>query len=127
MSESPMRHLPLSHEQLRIWFLATHGGAGAAFNTPLAIELAGVVNTRRLARALRAVTKRHAALRTHVAVVDSTARQIICRQVNAPLDIVDLSAMAQDRQTVTLKARLAADLAAQIRQHGPPESIQSNP
>ncbi|MFC6022918.1 phosphopantetheine-binding protein, partial [Plantactinospora solaniradicis] len=60
--------LPLSFAQQRLWFLnrleETEPGAGAAYNTPLALRLSGELDVPALQAALEDIADRHESLRT---------------------------------------------------------------
>ena len=54
---------PLSWEQRRLWFMHRLAPGGAAYTIPIAFRLAGGLDARALAAALRTVVERHQALR----------------------------------------------------------------
>ncbi|MGG2464472.1 amino acid adenylation domain-containing protein [Streptomyces sp. RGM 3693] len=56
--------IPLSFAQRRLWFLGRFGVAGAAYNIPLAVRLAGTLDEGALRAAVGDVVDRHEVLRT---------------------------------------------------------------
>ncbi len=58
------REGPLSYAQQRLWFLQQLDPTSAAYNVPLAVRLRGPLAVDALRRALSAVVRRHAILRT---------------------------------------------------------------
>lgn len=104
-SPSPRTEGPLSPSQERMWVLAQQDGTRGAYNVPLVVRLAGTLDTRALAAALRDVVARHEVLRTVYPVVGGRPVQRVLPASPAPvhLGVVDL---AGDRDA--LDALLAA-------------------
>jgi amino acid adenylation domain-containing protein len=103
--------LPLSFAQERLWFLARLEPAGAAYNIPVALRLAGALDALALERALAAVVGRHEALRTSFPEIGGRPVQVVGPAAAPPLPRIDLSALPSPAGEGELE-RLAAAAAA---------------
>ncbi|HEX7239699.1 MAG TPA: condensation domain-containing protein, partial [Longimicrobiaceae bacterium] len=101
------RPLPLSFAQQRLWLIDRMDPGSAAYNVPAALRLRGVLDERRLRRALSALVRRHEALRTVFAEHDGEAVQVVRPAGPVPFPLVDLAALAAERRE-SEAARLAA-------------------
>ncbi|HVS00288.1 MAG TPA: amino acid adenylation domain-containing protein, partial [Thermoanaerobaculia bacterium] len=88
--------LPLSFAQERLWFLDQIDGPGATYNIPCAVDLAGVLDTAALGRALGEVVCRHEVLRTRFEVSSGQPRQVIEPPPPVPLPVVDIAGLSGD-------------------------------
>ncbi|HLE84733.1 MAG TPA: amino acid adenylation domain-containing protein, partial [Thermoanaerobaculia bacterium] len=107
------RPLPASFAQERLWFLARLGEDGGSYNLPAALALRGALDAPALARALRAVVRRHEALRTVFAEGPADAGgvvQVVRPEVPAGLALVDLRGLPRERREAA--SRRAAEAAA---------------
>jgi amino acid adenylation domain-containing protein len=85
--------VPASFAQKRMWFLDELAGAGATYNVPMVLRLTGPVSTTGVEHALRAVFRRHDALRTKfVRAEDGTVLQQSHSAEDLPFEVVDLTA-----------------------------------
>ncbi|GLZ37989.1 non-ribosomal peptide synthetase [Actinokineospora sp. NBRC 105648] len=81
--------LPLSYAQRRLWFLTELEGAGATYNSWLALRLAGPVDPDALRAALGDLLDRHEVLRTVYPVADGVPwQQVLDPAPAADLDLV---------------------------------------
>lgn len=101
---------PLSHAQQRLWIVEQIEGIGTAYAIPGAAEIEGALDPVALERALAAVMRRQASLRTALRLVGSQPRQIVEPDPPLPFEVEDLSGEA-DPET-TARARLATLAAA---------------
>jgi amino acid adenylation domain-containing protein len=83
--------LPLSFAQERLWFLAQLENTASAYNMGLALRLHGSLQAEALTAALNTVVARHEVLRTSFPARDGNPRQQIARQLDIPLDSIELS------------------------------------
>jgi amino acid adenylation domain-containing protein len=97
-----------SFAQERLWFLHQLEPQSAAYNVPRAIRIRGNVDLNVLQESLNKIVARHDTLRTHLALVDGSLRQIVDEHVSIELPIVDLSDLPADEC-----ARRAKDLIEQ--------------
>ncbi|MEW1583183.1 amino acid adenylation domain-containing protein [Streptomyces microflavus] len=67
--------LPLSHAQQRLWFLDQIEGAGAAYNIPVVLTLAGELDRKAMESAIGDLAGRHEILRTVYRRHDGVAAQ----------------------------------------------------
>jgi len=106
------RGAPLSAAQRQMWFAAQLDPQDSSYNVPCAIRIAGRVEAALLERALGAVVRRHAALRTRIETRDGRPLQFIDDDARVTLAQADLSALRAHERWAELERRAAA-LAAQ--------------
>jgi len=108
--------LPLSFAQERLWFLAELEPDSPVYNVPMALDLAGPLDTSALERALAEVVRRHESLRTVFIPGDRGPGQRVLPPESVPISVVDLahySEAERGRETerrVTEAARQPFDL-----------------
>jgi amino acid adenylation domain-containing protein len=102
--------LPLSHAQQRLWFLDRYRPGTALYNLPVVHRLEEAPDPPALARALRAVTRRHEALRTTFAEGPGGVHQRISERAGAHLPVVDLSGLPAAAAAPELARRIAAEV-----------------
>ena len=83
----------LSFAQERLWFLHQLEPLSPAYHIPMAVRLRGSLRVGALQRALRAVVRRHQALRTVFEVHGEQPRQVVSEPSETPLPMVDLRAL----------------------------------
>ncbi|MBZ4423333.1 non-ribosomal peptide synthetase, partial [Myxococcus sp. RHSTA-1-4] len=106
------RALPLSFAQQRLWFIDQLEPGSAAYNLPSAVRLSGALDIAALERALHALIERHESLRTTFAMQDGEAVQLIHAPAQAPLPLVDLSTLPDEKREAEAH-RLATTEAAE--------------
>ncbi|HKH43621.1 MAG TPA: amino acid adenylation domain-containing protein, partial [Thermoanaerobaculia bacterium] len=100
---------PLSFAQERMWFLE-HLDPNSAYHIPLAVRLVGALDAAALEGSLRAVVRRHEALRTTFPFVDGPVQRI-APDPAVSLPRVDLSGLPpalREKEQARLGAALAA-------------------
>ncbi|MCG3161077.1 MAG: Linear gramicidin synthase subunit D [Acidobacteria bacterium] len=82
--------LPLSFAQERLWFLDQLTPGAASYNIAEAYRLSGPLNVDALERSLNEIVRRHEALRTTFATVDSRPVQMVAPELRLNLPVIDL-------------------------------------
>ena len=95
--------LPLSYAQQRLWFLDQLEGPSATYNLPIAIRLQGKLDKEALQNALTTIVFRHESLRTRFVLVDGQPWQEIGWVEALLLNIVDLTDLAPESQTIQVE------------------------
>lgn len=109
--------VPLSFQQLRLWFLDRLVPGSPAYNIPVALRLAGPLDAGALERAINEVVRRHAVLRTTFPAPAGEPVQRIAAQATIPLGRVDLTGLppaerdAEAERLIEQDARAPFDLA----------------
>jgi len=80
-----MAYYPLSMMQKRVWLIDQMGG-GVAYNMPIAIEVLGELNVKKLSSVFHTITQRHEILRTKIVTIEAEPMQEI--QSSLDIDIV---------------------------------------
>ncbi|MFP2911577.1 amino acid adenylation domain-containing protein, partial [Pyxidicoccus sp. 3LFB2] len=83
--------LPLSFAQQRLWFLDQLEPGSSFYNVPVSVKLTGTLDFRALERSFEALVHRHEPLRTTFSTENGLPVQRIAREVQARLEVVDLS------------------------------------
>jgi amino acid adenylation domain-containing protein/non-ribosomal peptide synthase protein (TIGR01720 family) len=100
--------LPLSFAQQRLWFLHQMEPASVAYNVPALVRFSGALDIAALKAAFQALGARHEMLRTAFKDVDGVAFQVTSPTAEAPLSVLDLTAVSAEAQAVEVQ-RLAAE------------------
>jgi len=94
---------PLSFAQWRLWYHEQLHPGSALYNTPIAIELEGELDTRALECAFDRIIERHEVLRTVFRIVDGEPRQLVQPAQSRSLPIEDLTHLSpEERRQVAL-------------------------
>ena len=88
---------PVSFSQQRLWFLDQLSPGEPTYNMPLAIWLAGPLDSRALQRAIDALVTRHAVLRTSIVAFDGVPEQVVADTAAVPIERIELPAGLDDR------------------------------
>ena len=98
---------PLSFAQRRLWFVDQMQPESPFYNIPVGLSLSGRLVRHAFAAAIAEIVRRHEALRTTFAVVDSEPVQRVAPPAaRFPLREIDLSGLAEERRGAEA-ARLA--------------------
>jgi amino acid adenylation domain-containing protein len=100
-----MKQAPLTRAQERLWFLSQLDPHDAAYNMYLVHRLRGPLQAAALSAALDEVVARHEPLRTRFPEVDGQASQEILPPAPVRLELVDLTAV-RDQRKVAVARRL---------------------
>ena len=110
----------LSFAQQRLWFLQQLDPDSAAYNTPKAFRMTGVLDVEALQKTLDAIVERHEALRTNFVVRDGTPLQVVAPPRGVTLPLIDLAARSAPEREVELhrhieeESRRVFDLSADL-------------
>ncbi|MCP4419681.1 MAG: amino acid adenylation domain-containing protein, partial [Chloroflexi bacterium] len=90
--------VPLSFAQQRLWFLSKLTPDSPLFNTPLVIQLSGMLNKEAVKKACQALVQRHESLRTTFTAVSDVPQQFI--HENWPIVLHQTEIAAAESETV---------------------------
>lgn len=93
----------LSLAQERLWSHEQSERDTSIYNIPVAFHLTGKVDAEVIEQSLRSIVQRHEALRTRFGIVDGQPVQIISKQVEWSLPIVDLTSLPPKERETELK------------------------
>ena len=99
---------PASFAQQRLWFLDQLEPGTAAYNLVRAFRITGPLDVSALTSAIRAVVRRHEALRTVFETVEGEARQVVLSDVDIQVPIVDVTHLPQ-REAQPAALRIAGE------------------
>jgi amino acid adenylation domain-containing protein len=94
----PLRALPLSFAQRRLWLLDRMEPGSAAYNVPFALQLRGTLDVPVLERALGEIVRRHEALRTTFATEGGEPVQVVRPTAEARIPVTDLRRLPAERR-----------------------------
>ena len=101
--------LPLSYTQQRIWFLQKLFPDNRAYNMHEAWSVKGSLDVAALKKALNAVARRQASLRTRFVSIDNAPMQIIGDAVNFDVPVTDITHLSGAAQGAKLQALIEAE------------------
>ncbi|MEW6737365.1 MAG: amino acid adenylation domain-containing protein, partial [Acidobacteriota bacterium] len=91
---------PLSHEQLRMWFLDQLEPGNIAYNLPVIIRLDGQLELATIVQTCQELVRRHEIFRTTFATDETGPVQIIAQQYHLPLLLIDLVSLPEQQRQV---------------------------
>ncbi len=92
----PLRPLPLSFAQQRLWFIDRLQPGSAAYNIPAALRIRSALDVGALRRAFTELVRRHEALRTVLAGAGGGAVQAVLPPAPVPLPVLDFAGLAPE-------------------------------
>ncbi|MEH2268244.1 MAG: amino acid adenylation domain-containing protein [Nostoc sp.] len=92
--------LLLSYAQQRLWFLDQLNPNSAFYNIPIALHLAGTVQVAALEQSLQEIIHRHETLHTNFIAIDGKPAQIIQKQPNWTVCVVELQHLPSSEQEI---------------------------
>jgi amino acid adenylation domain-containing protein len=104
----PLRPLPLSFAQRRLWLLDQMEPGSAAYNVPFALRLRGALDVPVLERALAEIISRHELLRTTFGTEGGEPVQVVHPTAEARVPATDLRRLAAERREGEVR-RLTAE------------------
>jgi amino acid adenylation domain-containing protein len=102
---------PVSFSQQRLWFLDQLAPGEPTYNMPFAAWLDGSVDARALQRAMDALVRRHAVLRTSLVAFDGVPEQVVADTLQVPIERIEIPADLAGDEAVKQAEAIAADLA----------------
>ncbi|MGN9809236.1 amino acid adenylation domain-containing protein [Micromonospora sp. BQ11] len=100
---------PLSYAQQRLWFLDQLAPGRAVYSVPLALTVDGPLDVAALHASLRALVRRHAALRTRLVTVDGEPRQVVDDEPSVALVVDDLRGLPDSDTRAAALVRQATE------------------
>ncbi len=101
--------VPLSFAQQRLWFLEQIEPNSPLYNIVRAVQLSGSLNVEALQQSLNAIVERHESLRTVFLSVEGTPAVAIAPPQSVNLPVIDLSAIAPEKQQTEIDRLLRAE------------------
>ena len=106
------RVAPTSQSQRALWVLCQALSNDSVYNEAHVVRIRGLLDVDALAKALDEVVRRHEALRTCFRVVDSEPMQAISAETRLALEVVDLSAVAEEEREAQARRRARDEVRA---------------
>jgi amino acid adenylation domain-containing protein len=92
--------LPLSFAQQRLWFLDQLQPNSSFYNIPIALRVVGTLSVAALQQSLQEIIYRHEALRTNFITADGQPTQIIHKQTDWKVCVVELQHLPSSEQKI---------------------------
>jgi amino acid adenylation domain-containing protein len=93
-------NLPLSFAQQRLWFFAQIESNSTAYNMPFKLRLEGVLNITALEKSISKIIQRHEILRTNFISKDGEPTQVITKNIDFKLPIIDLQSLPDKQREI---------------------------
>ncbi len=101
---------PLSHAQLRLWFLNQFEPESPYYNISAALRINGSLDVAAFENSLNAILRRHSVLRSRFTIRAGLPVQIIDPDLRLALPVTDLSGLSPDEQESAFRAEASLDL-----------------
>ena len=102
--------IPLSFYQQGLWVLSQLMPGTSLYHVPKAVRLEGKLEVAALKNTLDHLVARHESLRTSFATVDGVPMQVVCKQLEVALPIVDLSELAEAERELETRRLLREEV-----------------
>jgi acyl carrier protein len=96
-------HLPLSFAQQRLWFIEQLQPNNAAYNIASAVRVLGELNITALESCFNEIIKRHESLRTAFIAVEGLPMQVITKNLQLSLPVIDLQTRSKSEQETQIQ------------------------
>ena len=96
-----------SFPQERLWFLHSLTLTGSAYNTTMALRVAGALDIKALEKAFAELIRRHGVLRTHFEECDDGVTQVVNARRNVPFENMDFSSLEVSTRDAEVARALA--------------------
>jgi amino acid adenylation domain-containing protein len=110
VARAPGYAAPLSHAQVRLWFLEQLGLVGTAYNVPVVFALNGLLDVGALRGALLELIGRHESLRTRFESIDGEVRQTVASAADFVLGVLNLSELPPDLRASEAQRLIAEEV-----------------
>src|SRR5437763_6399715 len=100
---------PLSFAQQRFWFLEQWAPGDPVYHLPGILDLEGRLDVAVLWHSLRAIVRRHEALRTTFVTIGDEPLQLIHPGMDLPLPLLDLQALPEPTQEAQMRGLARAE------------------
>ncbi len=119
------RLAPTSLSQRALWILCQALSDDSVYNEAHVVRIRGLLDVDALAKALDEVVRRHEALRTCFRVVNGEPMQAISAETRLPLEVVELSAVAEQEREAEARRRAQYEVRAPFDlERGPLTRVQ---
>jgi thioesterase domain-containing protein/NRPS condensation-like uncharacterized protein/acyl carrier protein len=97
---------PASFTQKRLWFLDQMNSGTSLYNIADAIRIVGPLDVKALNRSVQEVVQRHESLRTCFRATKGEPQQVIAKEINVELPVIDLRSGSKEQSEADVRRRV---------------------